>query len=81
LGTQTPLPPAYNAAVMTTTGASTTATHLTNAAHAQRMREILAGGGVRAVLIYLNGLTEHRFTAMLIFHDDELLRSAYFYDR
>ena len=49
--------------------------------HVQRMREIRDRQGVRAVLAYLNGLTAHRFTAMLRFDDDERLRSAYFYDR
>lgn len=53
----------------------------TPAEHVQRMREIRDRDGVRAVLIYLNSLTEHRFTALLRFHDDEQLRSAYFYDR
>ena len=45
------------------------------------MREIRDRDGVRAVLVYLNALTGHRYTAMLMFGDDERLRSAYFYDR
>ena len=44
------------------------------------MREIVGQDGMRAVLVYLNGLTEHRFTAMYRF-DDELLHSTHFYDR
>ena len=65
----------YNGGV-TSTGSGTA----TAAAHLQRMREILERDGMRAVLVYLNGLTEHRFTAMYRF-DDETLRSTYFYDR
>ena len=49
--------------------------------HVRLMREIRERDGVRAVLVYLNRRTDHRFTAMLRFHDDERLRSAYFYDR
>lgn len=48
--------------------------------HLRRMGDRRATGGIRAVLIYLNGLTEHRFTAMYRF-DDERLRNLYFYDR
>jgi GAF domain-containing protein len=36
--------------------------------------------GVRAMLIYLNGLTEHRYTALYRF-DLERLKNVYFFDR
>lgn len=52
----------------------------TTADHLKQMRDRRAGGGVRSVLIYLNGLTDHRFTAMYRF-DTEQLRNLYFYDR
>lgn len=45
-----------------------------------QMRDIHARAGIRALLIYLNGLTSHRFTAIYRF-DIEQLRSVIFYDR
>lgn len=46
----------------------------------QQMRAIRDDAGVRAVLIFLNGLTDHRFTALYRF-DDETLKNLYFFDR
>lgn len=46
----------------------------------QQMREIRDRSGVRAVLIYLNGLTDHRFTALYRF-DADTLKNLYFFDR
>ena len=45
-----------------------------------QMREIHTRAGVRALLLYLNGLTNHRFTALYRFDVDQL-RSVSFYDR
>lgn len=44
------------------------------------LREILFRDGIRPALIYLNGLTPHRFTALYRF-GDHLLSNLYFYDR
>ena len=44
------------------------------------MRNLGSSHGIRAVLIYLNGLTEHRFTALYRF-DLEQLKNVYFFDR
>ncbi|HZZ45157.1 MAG TPA: GAF domain-containing protein [Tepidisphaeraceae bacterium] len=46
----------------------------------QSLKKILSADGVRAALVYLNGLTPHRFTALYRF-DDQTLRNAYFFDR
>ena len=53
---------------------------ISTADHLARMRDIGSSHGIRAVLIYLNGLTEHRFTALYRF-DVEQLKNAYFFDR
>lgn len=45
-----------------------------------QVHELLMRGAVRAALIYLNGLTHHRFTSLYRF-DDNTLRSVEFYDR
>ena len=45
-----------------------------------QLRAILRDHGIRAALIFLNGLTEHRFTALYRF-DKETLRNIYFFDR
>lgn len=47
--------------------------------HAQ-LRHVLQHHGLRAALIYLNGLTAFRFTALYRF-DNDTLRNLYFYDR
>jgi GAF domain-containing protein len=44
------------------------------------MRALYQRDGIRAVLVYLNSLTAHRFTALYRF-DDEMLQNLYFYDR
>ena len=44
------------------------------------IKTILRNDGVRAALIFVNHLTEHRFSALYQFHND-LLRNLYFYDR
>ena len=45
-----------------------------------QMRAIQQSAGIRAVLIHLNGLTDHRFTALYRF-DGETLHNLYFFDR
>ncbi len=44
------------------------------------LEALLTRRGVRALLVFLNGLTAHRFTALFRF-DGETLNNAYFYDR
>ena len=46
----------------------------------RELRSILDRGDVRAAIIFLNGLTEHRFTSLYRF-DDETLTNLYFFDR
>jgi len=46
----------------------------------RHLEAILRSKGVRAALIFLNGLTQHRFTALYRF-DEETLRNLYFFDR
>lgn len=46
----------------------------------EQLRGIVAERGVRAGLIYLNGLSEHRFTALYRFDGDNL-HNVVFYDR
>jgi len=48
--------------------------------HLTQMKDLASDHGIRAVLIYLNGLTEHRFTALYRF-DLEQLKNAFFFDR
>ena len=48
--------------------------------HLSQIRNIGGRDGIRAVLVYLNGLTEHRFTALYRF-DQEQLKNVYFFDR
>lgn len=45
-----------------------------------QIRRMVRSGDVRGALKHLNGLTDHRFTALYRF-DDETLRSQYFFDR
>ena len=45
-----------------------------------KVRRILRSEGMRPALIYLNHLTEHRFSALYRFAN-ERLRNLYFYDR
>lgn len=49
-------------------------------ARVAQLKSILFREGVRAALIYLNGQTSHRFTAMFRF-DDPKVRNLHFYDR
>ena len=44
------------------------------------MRSICGCEGIRGVLVYLNRLSDHRFTALYRF-DSERLRNVYFFDR
>ena len=44
------------------------------------LKRILRDQGVRPALVFLNHLTEHRFSALYQFQDDRL-RNLYFYDR
>jgi GAF domain-containing protein len=44
------------------------------------LKAILRNDGLRAGLIFLNQLTEHRFSALYQF-EGEILRNLYFYDR
>src|SRR3712207_5728279 len=44
------------------------------------LKTILRNEGVRPALIFLNGLTEHRFSALYQFKNDQL-HNLYFYDR
>jgi GAF domain-containing protein len=46
----------------------------------RHLRTILDNGDVRAAVIYLNSLTDHRFTSIYRFDNSEL-RNLYFYDR
>ena len=46
----------------------------------RQLKAILSGQDVRAAVIFLNGLTEHRFTALYRF-DKETLVNLYFFDR
>ena len=46
----------------------------------QHLRSILRVGDVRAALIFLNGLTEHRFSALYRF-DADTLTNKFFFDR
>jgi GAF domain-containing protein len=46
----------------------------------EELKTVLRTEGVRPALIFLNGLTEHRFSALYQFQNDQL-RNLYFYDR
>lgn len=46
----------------------------------RQLRAVLREQDIRAALIFLNGLTEHRFTALYRF-DKETLKNLYFFDR
>ena len=46
----------------------------------RQMKLILKDKGVRELLIFLNRLTAHRFTALYRFND-ETLENLYFFDR
>ncbi len=45
-----------------------------------QFRAILIEDGIRAALMFLNSLTDHRFTALYRF-DEEIVRNLYFFDR
>ena len=45
-----------------------------------QLRTVFVRDGIRAAIIFLNGLTAFRFTALYRF-DDETLHNLYFYDR
>lgn len=45
-----------------------------------RLKTILTNEGVRAAIIFLNGLTSHRFTALYQFEGD-ILQNLHFFDR
>src|SRR4051812_37029708 len=51
-----------------------------NSENLKQMREIQENFGIRAVLIHLNGLTDHRFTALYRF-DEDSLHNLFFFDR
>lgn len=53
---------------------------VTNTDLLNQLKEILRNQGIRPALIYLNGLTEHRFTALYRF-DADTLKNHYFFDR
>lgn len=53
---------------------------LTSAQQRSELRDILFQDGIRAALIFLNHLTDHRFTALYRF-DRHMLKNLYFYDR
>ena len=46
----------------------------------RHVRSILDSKGIRSALIYLNGLTDHRFTSLYRFNS-EMLDNLYFFDR
>lgn len=46
----------------------------------RELRAILGSQGIRAAIIFLNGLTQHRFTALYRF-DKETLHNLVFFDR
>lgn len=46
----------------------------------QQMKAIQEHSGIRALLIHLNGLTDHRFTALYRF-DEDSLHNLYFFDQ
>jgi GAF domain-containing protein len=46
----------------------------------RELKTILNENGIRAAMRFLNGLTEHRFTALYRF-DKETLKNLYFFDR
>lgn len=50
------------------------------AEHMVKMKAVRGTEGVRGVLIYLNGLTVHRFTALYRF-DADILKNLVFFDR
>src|SRR5690349_19675645 len=52
----------------------------TTTQHIQMMKDIRDTQGIRALLIYMNGLTHHRFTALYRFAGEQL-ENLYFYDR
>ncbi len=53
---------------------------MSTADHLREMRAICDRDGIRGVLIYLNGLSHHRFTALYRFDLDQL-KNVYFFDR
>ena len=53
---------------------------ISNEAALVRIKAIVRNEGVRPALIFLNHLTQHRFSALYQF-ENERLRNIYFYDR
>ena len=53
---------------------------MSNSQAVAEIKKILRNEGVRAALIFVNHLTEHRFSALYQFQND-ILRNLYFYDR
>lgn len=53
---------------------------MSKADYLRQLKVILREQDVRAAMIFLNGLTEHRFTALYRF-DKETLKNLYFFDR
>ena len=53
---------------------------LSNAKAITELKGLLRSKGLRPALIFLNHLTDHRFSALYQFEDDRL-RNLYFYDR
>lgn len=53
---------------------------ISNSQAVAEIKKILRNEGVRAALIFVNHLTEHRFSALYQFQNDAL-RNLYFYDR
>lgn len=51
-----------------------------NAVAVQQLRGILEAHGMRSAIIFLNGLTEHRYTSVFLF-DGPYGRHVYYYDR
>lgn len=45
-----------------------------------QLRSVLEQEGIRPALVFLNGLTRHRYTSVFLF-EDQTGRHAYFYDR
>ena len=53
---------------------------ISNAEAVAELKAIIRAEGIRAGLIFLNGLTEHRFSALYQFENKQL-RNLYFFDR
>ena len=64
----------------TTAGGRSEVVRISNERALVELKKILREEGVRPALVFLNHLTEHRFSALYQF-EDERLRNLYFYDR